>query len=405
MAKYIIERERNGKKEICVVIPYRDSKGNRRQIWRSASSKTEAITIRNEELRKIEKRGTKVYEHRMVLNEYLNKWLASIEQKVEEVTLEDYAAYLRRYVRPSLGSLKVSEVTTEHIQDIVNDMQKRRYEARTIEFMHRVISLALKRAILPPWNLIAFNPADYVELPKKKKKERVWLTDETMQKFLDVLDTNRHGLMLEFALVSGMRCEEYLALRWEPDLDFAQCTASVNQTLYIRRGMKRKRELNPDEPSWLFEEPKNESSRRLVPIPRYLMQKLLEHKRKQNEQRLRMGNKWRNYGLVFCSSIGTPLNLSNIHYRYYKPLLKKIELEDKKSSLEKMRLYDLRHSFASLLLKTRENKPAVPLRVVSEMLGHNDPYTTARIYQHVDESQKRQASDTMASIVRENRQK
>ena len=397
MAKYIYERERNGKKEIVVIVPYRHSKtGQRKQIWRSAESITEARQIRDELLRKINKQGTKIYEHRMVLNEYLDKWLASIKQKVEEVTYEDYAGYLRRYVRPAIGSLKVSEVSTDHLQEIVNDMQERGYAPRTIEFMHRVISLALKRAILPPWNLIAFNPADYVELPKKRKRERVWLTDETMQKFLDVLDSNKFGLMFEFALVSGLRCEEYLALRWTEDLDFQQFTVSVNQTLYIRRGMKKKRELNPDEPSWLFEEPKNESSRRLVPIPRYLMQKLLDHKRKQNEERLKRGQNWHNYDLVFCSSKGTPLNLSNIHYRYFKPLLRKVDLE-------KMRLYDLRHSFASLLLKVRENQPAVPLKVVSEMLGHNDPYTTARIYQHVDESQKRQASDTMESIVRKSR--
>jgi integrase len=397
MAKYIYERRRNGKKEIVVIVPYRHSKtGQRKQIWRSAESITDARRIRDELLRKIEKQGTRIYEHRMVLDEYLDKWLASIKQKVEEVTYEDYAAYLRRYVRPAIGTLKVTEISTDHLQDLVNDMQERGYEPRTIEFMHRVISLALKIAILPPRSLIAFNPADYVELPKKRKKERVWLTDETMQKFLYSLDTDKHGLMFEFALVAGMRPEEYLALRWTPDLDFQQCTITVNQTLYTRRGIKKKRELNPDEPSWLFEEPKNEGSKRLVPIPRYLMQKLLDHKRKQNEERLKMGSKWQNYDLVFCSSKGTPLNLSNIHYRCYKPLLRKV-------GLERMRLYDLRHSFASLLLKTRENKPAVPLKVVSEMLGHNDPYTIARIYQHVDESQKRQASDNMESIVVKNR--
>ncbi len=397
MAKYIYERERNGKKEIVVIVPYRHSKtGQRKQIWRSAESMTEARQIRDELLRKINTQGTKIYEHRMVLNEYLDKWLASIKQKVEEVTYEDYVGYLRRYVRPAIGSLKVSEVSTDHLQEIVNDMRERGYAPRTIEFMHRVISLALKRAILPPWNLIAFNPADYVELPRQRKRERVWLNDETTQQFLDALDTDTHGIMFEFALVAGMRPEEYLALRWTQDLDFQQCTVTVNQTLYTRRGIKKKRELNPDEPSWLFEEPKNESSRRLIPIPRYLMQKLLDHKRKQNEERLKMGKNWHNYDLVFCSSKGTPLNLSNIHYRYFKPLLRKV-------GLEKMRLYDLRHSFASLLLKVRENKPAVPLKVVSEMLGHNDPYTTARIYQHVDESQKRQASDTMESIVHKSR--
>jgi integrase len=256
--------------------------------------------------------------------------------------------------------------------------------------MHRVLSLALKAAVKPPFSLIAFNPADYVSLPRKSKKERLWLTDETMQVFLDVLDTDKYGLMFEFALVAGMRPEEYLALKWT-DIDFTQSTAAVNRTL------TRRRKAIKGEQNWKFEYTKNESSRRLVPLPRYLMPKLLEHKRRQNEQRLMRGKNWQDNNLIFCSSIGTPLNLANIQFRHYKPLLKKV-------GLERMRLYDLRHSFASLLLKVRKEpgkpaQPAVPLKVVSEMLGHNDPYTTARFYQHVDESMKRQASDTMESIV------
>lgn len=391
--EFIIERTRNGKSEICVVIPFRDSEtGKRRQIWRSAQSITEAKRIRDELLQQIRKGGTKKFESRISLNEYLDKWLASVAPTVREVTYEDYEAQLRRYVRPTIGNLRVTEVEPAHIQSIVKSMQERGLEARTIQYMHRVISMALKAAVKQPWNLLPFNPASYVKLPQKKKKERVWLTDETIELFLESLEKEKHGLMFEFALISAMRPEEYLALKWS-DIDFTQYAATVNRTLYVRRGIKKKREFEPDEPSWRFEETKTESSRRLVPLPRYLASKLLEHKRKQNEHRLKMGNKWQDYNLVFTSKIGTPLNSANVQFQYYKPLLKRI-------GLERMRLYDLRHSFASLLLKVRENKPAVPLKVVSEMLGHSDPYTTARLYHHVDESMKRQASDTMEAIVR-----
>lgn len=395
MAKYIIKRKRNGKEEICVVIPYRDSKtGKRRQIWRSAESMTEARSVRDEELRKIDKHGTKLYEHKLILNQYLDQWLTFVRPTIRDITYEDYESNLRRYVRPEIGAMKVSEIQAEHIQAIVESMMQRGLAPRTIQYMHRVISLALKAAVKPPFSLIAFNPADYVSLPRKRKIERLWLTDETMQTFLDALDTEKFGLIFEFALVSGMRPEEYLALKWM-DIDLMQSTATVNRTL------TRKRKATEGGQNWKFEETKNESSRRLVPLPRYLMPKLLEHKRQQNEQRLKTGKHWQDYNLVFSSSIGSPLNLANLQFRHYKPLLKKV-------GLEKMRLYDLRHSFASLLLKVREepgkpSQPAVPLKVVSEMLGHNDPYTTARFYQHVDESMKRQASNAMESIVRKSR--
>ena len=171
MAKYIIKRKRNGKDEICVVIPFRDSKtGKRRQIWRSADSMTEARRIRDEELRKIEKQGTKSYEHKLVLDQYLDQWLAWVKPTIRDITYEDYEAYLRRYVRSEIGTMKICDIQTEDIQGIVDGIMKRGLEPRTIQYMHRVISLALKSAVKPPFNLIAFNPADYVNLPRKKRR-------------------------------------------------------------------------------------------------------------------------------------------------------------------------------------------------------------------------------------------
>ena len=80
--------------------------------------------------------------------------------------------------------------------------------------------------------------------------------------------------------------------------------------------------------------------------------------------------------------------LWNIHRRHFKPILEKAELPD-------MRLYDLRHSCATLLLKAREN-----LKVVSERLGHSSVKITADVYQHVDESMQREATEKLERILK-----
>ncbi len=167
-----------------------------------------------------------------------------------------------------------------------------------------------------------------------------------------------HGLIFEFALLTGMRPEEYLALQWS-DVDLDRGTAQV------RRALVRHKK------SWSFEEPKTARSRRTVYLPASLLQKLAPHKRKQAEARLKLGASWRAYDLVFCSNEGSPLSIPNITYRYFRPILEK-------AKLPRIRLYDLRHTCATLLLIAEENP-----KVVSERPGHSTIVLTLDTYSHV----------------------
>jgi integrase len=127
-------------------------------------------------------------------------------------------------------------------------------------------------------------------LPKTTKDEPRVLSEEQAARFLEAADSMAHGLLFEFALLTGMRSEEYLALQW-PDLDFERFTAIVQRAL-----IRRKK-------SWTFEEPKTKASRRIVSLPTTLMRKLAAHKREQAELRLRAGAKWMDHKLIFCSDI------------------------------------------------------------------------------------------------------
>jgi integrase len=106
-------------------------------------------------------------------------------------------------------------------------------------------------------------------------------------------------------------------------------------------------------------------------LPAPLLNKLAAHKREQAERRLKVGASWQTHGLVFCSEEGTPHSIPNLTYRYFRPTLEKAELP-------RIRLYDLRHSCATLLLIAEENP-----KVVSERLGHSTIVLTLDIYSHV----------------------
>ncbi|HYP00172.1 MAG TPA: site-specific integrase, partial [Pyrinomonadaceae bacterium] len=189
------------------------------------------------------------------------------------------------------------------------------------------------------------------------KERRVLSPDEAVS-FLEAAAAMPHGLIFEFALLTGMRPEEYLALQWS-DIDFGRSTSTVRRALVRHKG------------SWSFQEPKTARSRRTIFLPAPLLQKLTAHKRKQAAQRLQTGSLWQAHDLVFCSETGSPLSIPNLTYRYFRPILEKAELP-------RIRLYDLRHSCATLLLVAEENP-----KVVSERLGHSTIVLTLDTYSHV----------------------
>jgi len=124
------------------------------------------------------------------------------------------------------------------------------------------------------------------------------------------------------------------------------------------------------------------------------MKKLAVHKSRQAEERIGLGAEWitkdfegNEFHLVFCTEKGSPLNLSNVHRRYFKPILEKAQLPG-------IRLFDLRHSFATLLLEEES------VKVVSEMLGHSSTKTTENTYQHVDGGMMRRVTDALERKLR-----
>jgi integrase len=139
-----------------------------------------------------------------------------------------------------------------------------------------------------------------------------------------------------------------------------------------------------------FQEPKTARSRRNVYLPGPLVERLIAHKRRQAVERIKLGEAWAPFDLVFCSVEGTPLSIPNITYRYFRPILDAAELP-------KIRLYDLRHSCATLLLIAEENP-----KVVSERLGHSTIVLTLDTYSHVLPTLRQGASTRLEKLLYSN---
>lgn len=171
--------------------------------------------------------------------------------------------------------------------------------------------------------------------------------------------------------MTALRPGEYLALRWE-DVDLAGATLTVRRVML---------------PGGIIGEPKTSQSRRTVTLTAPTVAALREHKREQAAERLAAGDQWQDDRLVFCTALGKPLDHNNpVHY-HFKPLLVAAELPA-------IRLYDLRHTGATLLLQA-----GVPLKIVSERPGHASIVLTADVYSHVSSTMQAEAAERLGALM------
>ncbi len=170
-----------------------------------------------------------------------------------------------------------------------------------------------------------------------------------------------------------MRRGELLGLKWS-DIDLEKGTVAVRRALVrTREGLE-------------FSEPKTKQSRRTVPLPPQVVAELKRHKRRQAEERLALGECYRDNGLVFCRETGEPLDPDGF-YKHYKRLLQK-------AGLPPARLHDMRRTYATTLLELGEHP-----KVVQELLGHNRITTTLDIYSHVAPGLKEKAAQRLAGTL------
>lgn len=337
-------------------------------------TKKDAQKFLNSKLREIDL-GVFVEPATDSLDAYLDKWLhSSAKPRLKERTYNDYVALLLRYVRKPLGAIKLINVQPLDIQSLYSNMFDAGLSPRVIRYTHAVLSSALKQAV--QWGMLTRNPAQLVRLPKIKRREMNSMSPEDVTKFLVALEGTRYSILFAFAVATGMRPEEYFGLQWR-DVNWDEGIVSVQRVLIWRKGG-----------GWCFEEPKTSQSRRTIPLPASIAIQLKRHKIIQAQERLKWGSEYQNNELVFATDLGSPLSIQNLTARHFKPALKRAGLNTS------IRLYDLRHTCATLLLLAGENP-----KVVSERLGHATIILTLDTYSHVLPSMQRGAAEKLERLV------
>ena len=239
--------------------------------------------------------------------------------------------------------------------------------ARSVIYIHRNIREALDHAFR--MQLVSRNIADMVTLPKVKHYKATVYDEEQIKKLLLVAQETDMELPLTLAAALGLRRGELLGLKWV-HVDLA------NRTLQICDN------LVPTSKGLVTKAPKSDNSARTLDLPQGLVDVLRKHKRLQTEQKLSLGPGYKKEGYVCCQpdgSLWTPKYFS----RKFAAFLKH-------NNLLHIRLHDLRHSNATLMLKY-----GVPAKIASQRLGHSNIGITLDLYSHVLSDMQKDAAEKL----------
>lgn len=251
----------------------------------------------------------------------------------------------------------MAALTPVHVRGLYRERLDAGLSPRTVRYIHTTLHKALEAAVMD--GLIPRNVASTVKAPCPRGPEIRPLSQEQARKFLEVAREDRFYALYVLALHCGLREGELLGLKWE-DVDLEGGTLQVRRTLSeTRTGHK-------------FELPKNGKGRS-IKLSRRAVEALRSHRRRQNEERLRVGSLWQDNDLVFPTTTGTTMRATNLLGRHFKPLLEK-------AGLPAVRLHDLRHTCATILLVAGKHP-----KYVQELLGHASISITLDIYSHVIE--------------------
>lgn len=287
------------------------------------------------------------------------------EPAVKEGTVGVYRDNFNSYIKEPLGKKKLKDIRPEHIQKLYNDLYKKGYSRNTIELVSVVLSGMYKQALKN--KIILENPVPLATLPRKKEyKEPRVMTVEEQKIFLDYAkDSYLYDLFL-LALTTGMRSGELRGLQWQ-DIDFKNKVLHVNNTLvYVNNDYK-------------LDTPKTETSRRDIPLIDTAIAALKRQKVKQAENRMLLGDKWKNKegleNLVFTTMTGYPINRDMLKQELNR-VIKKIQIEHK--NFRHITPHTFRHTFA-----TRCIENGMSPQVLKTILGHSKLSITMDLYSHV----------------------
>ena len=319
---------------------------------------------------------------KMPLGECIDIVIESLESTFKTNNYATLQATNRCYIKTNkIADVQMGSIDTLIIQNYYTELSKK-YSESTVKKTRTLFNTVFD--YLVSIKIMTSNPAKGIKMPHStnyavKKKEHSFLSLEQAERFKETalmkadeatpgIKTGDYiyGRNARFCLIilyTGMRIGEAYALTWN-DVDFERNTINIDKSM-------ERIKIN-EKYQWVTDTPKKHASIRVIPIAKTTKEQLLYLKS------INPGKSAKGTDNIFVTENNIPPSQSTLT-RTLKAILTRAEINPNGFGL-----HDLRHSFGSMLLQKgwEENKP-VDIKVISEILGHDDVSTTYNIYLHV----------------------
>lgn len=371
-----VHKRKDGRWAATISLGYRGGKRVRKTFYGHTKAEVhEQLVVAQRSVQT----GIRVQSASPTLAEFLTKWLEDVVKlRTRPSTYRSYEQICRNHLIPGLGKTNLVKLTPQQIQTFLKDRHERgrcisqcaRGSAPrgvSAEHIRRVLRAALGQA--EKWDLVPRNVCRLAEAPKRSSQSPKFLDHYQALVFLKHIEGTANDALFSLTLSLGLRLGEVLGLRWS-DLDFAGRSVTVQGQFQRLDGQL------------IRVEPKTARSKRTLPVPDFVLSKLLKHRASQAEIRLVNSDRWVDHDLIFTNLTGNPVDKRNLRRALQAAL--------ERAGLPVIRFHDLRHSAASLMLAQ-----GADLRLIMETLGHSQIAITANLYSHVAPKLQREIADRM----------
>jgi integrase len=334
-------------------------------------------------------RGTHVAPNKVTVGEHMATWLDGLRK--EPSTVASYRKNVRLHVEPHIGALRLEQLTGTRLTKLYHQLEQSGrvdgnggLSARTVRYVHTIIHAGLGAAVRD--GLLAVNPADKADPPSAKAaaspEMHPWTVEE-LRAFLAQRAQADDELTIAWTLLAstGMRRGELLGLRWgDVDVDGSRMSVRRSATVVKHKGAGEEIIVGP---------PKSGRPRTIDLDPGTLAT-LKVHKAAMGTLSLALA---RDDAYVLANLDGSVRHPERFSRKFVAALIE-ARKELGENVLSTIRLHDLRHTHATLLLRN-----GVPIKVVSERLGHANAMITLGVYAHVMPGMQAEAAAKFGALL------
>ena len=367
-----------------MIISYKDDFGEWKRKWMATGldekgNKRKAEQLLQEALLDFKNNyqyNTRTESH-ILFADFIEQWL---ERAKPNLQISTYGSYLGQVTKIAdyfrKKKIKLLDLKPMDIADYYSYLQANGKSIQLCEHYHVNIRRALQTAVRA--DLIPNNPADRIDRPRSPKHVAKFYNSDELNRFFTAIKGDKFEYIYRLTAMYGLRRSETIGIKWK-NVDFKNNVLTLSHAVVQTRVAGKSIVVAKDRM-------KNQSSLRSLPLLPEIKEMLLEKKREQEENEKLYGSeyvtKYKEY--VCVDALGYRINPDTASSRF------RLLLE--RNNLPKIKLHELRHSCASLLLEC-----GIGMKEIQEWLGHSTYTTTADIYSHLNYTSKLNVADAISS--------